>query len=369
MFGMSVVDIFVSAIWTQALKPDENGLACEAEAFTLHFGMIGSSFYYLSLSFYYVLTVYYGKTEEWVTKRVEPYLHSVSILWPLGSGIFLWVTKHFNRTATICWIGPNPPKCLDLDEVECISGQHSYKYRMFFVLENAVIFVLIVTSMIMFCIKIMSRKKKMKKKFKFNLEKSKTKKNDCGKRKEDLTARVINQALIYMAAYFVPTFAGSMFNYVRSSTGKSIFELWITMALFVPIQGFLSSIVFLRPRYMVMRSKYPTVSKWKAFLITTEFKPEPQRARSFYTDNIELKRNRDSLIASRRSDRIQISEDKIECSDKTQNVMNLDRNDTVLVSDCKDDHSASCADDYSQESHDYVESTKQDQIIHEDEHV
>jgi hypothetical protein len=42
------------------------------------------------------------------------------------------------------------------------------------------------------------------------------------------------------------------------------FGLWIFTMIFLPFQGFWNAIIYMWPRYVCNREKYPTMSRWEA---------------------------------------------------------------------------------------------------------
>jgi len=78
-------------------------------------------------------------------------------------------------------------------------------------------------------------------------------------RKEKMTQskKVAMQAFHYVGAFFVTWTFPTLFQIVIVSASKFPFPLLFLTALFVPIQGLLNLIVFIRPKFIRYRTRYP----------------------------------------------------------------------------------------------------------------
>ena len=123
LFGLCVADIMSSCahMLSTVMVPKEvdyfywnahgNTATCNLQGF-LH--IIGSSatLYNCSICIYYLTIVKYNKNDEYIRKKIEPWLHGVSILYPLSGAILGIVMKAMNPWGSLCTIKTYlPPHC------------------------------------------------------------------------------------------------------------------------------------------------------------------------------------------------------------------------------------------------------------------
>lgn len=296
VFGMSMSDALASAAFVLCAVPTISESACSIQGFFVHIGALTTPSYNFALCVYYLLTVRFERDVIWVQKRIEPVLHFLALSWPIGTGIFLSLTKHFNPTGPNCWIGPSPRDCLIDPNVECERGELSYEYRWWFAGYQVIfIFVFIVISMIFLCMGMLKRERRLsligskriqiennveeKEELSFGhtsiddpaihtMEMSSTSKNILKK-------QLSTQAIVYALAYFLPTIFPLSFQVLLSKTGERNFVLWVFVGIFMPLQGFLNFFVYIRPRVLSLRSYNHDLTLWKAILLTVKAK-QPQ---------------------------------------------------------------------------------------------
>lgn len=134
LLGMSMVDMLVSfseALSTWPMPSDSGAMfasgsptACSVQGFFVQ-TYICSSFYSVSLAIYYTVVLRYSWSETKVLK-LEPYLHSVPLLWGVGTGIIGIPLKLYNPAGFWCWMAPYPSGCVG---DECIRGANANLFR------------------------------------------------------------------------------------------------------------------------------------------------------------------------------------------------------------------------------------------------
>jgi hypothetical protein len=133
LFGMSVSDIVVSAVFmVQAYMVPKathfrvwavgNDATCTAMGAMIQLGLGNLLFYNLSLSIWYVASIHYGVATATFSKYVEPWLHFLSIGFPLGTALYGTVVGVFREVDLDlgCWVSDYPEGC-DLDENDDIA--------------------------------------------------------------------------------------------------------------------------------------------------------------------------------------------------------------------------------------------------------
>jgi hypothetical protein len=104
-----------------------NYASCNAQGFFLQIGITGS-FYNGALSLYFYKSVCSSMKDEQIAKRYEKWIHIVSLLWPVGTGIAAWQQDLYSYSGLGCWIAPEPLRCHRRDDIDCIRGENAYIY-------------------------------------------------------------------------------------------------------------------------------------------------------------------------------------------------------------------------------------------------
>lgn len=288
VFGMSLADVISSSIFALCLVPRPTQLACSIQGFLLHIGVSTTPMYNASLCIYYVASVFFEKNEVWIRKKLEPFLHLIPILLNLCAAIFLVTSGTINEAGPVCWVASKPLDCLEDPNVECERGIKAAQYRYIFIgYQTFINFFVIVVSMIMLCCKVAKQERKMSEtnvvgRFSDTTTMEDDEEMPSGQIRMSVTAdayrnptrtrsqkrKVVKQASVYVAAYFLPFLFPSVHYIYKSFAGRRSFALWITMSFFLPLQGLFNAMVFLRPRIAALRQKHEDVSSLKLFLAT-----------------------------------------------------------------------------------------------------
>ncbi len=148
VFGISFSDIvfsFAIALGTVMVPKDldywisgvrGNTGTCTAQGFLVTVGMVSSVWYNCSICFYYLAIIRYNKTDTYIKKKLEPWLHGIPVLYPLLSAFTLIAIEGFNTYGAFCFAGPhNPPHCIGYEnghvvegfEIPCYRGDNFYR--------------------------------------------------------------------------------------------------------------------------------------------------------------------------------------------------------------------------------------------------
>lgn len=124
-------------------------------------GFLGSIFYNLSLSIYYVCLVCFSMQEQRFRKTIEPWCHFVANSIPISASIFLLIKQSFNFGGKACFITAYPRECMYNDDIVCERGsKRSRAYWIFgggfLILVTLIIFL----NMIAIIVKVVKQKKK-----------------------------------------------------------------------------------------------------------------------------------------------------------------------------------------------------------------
>ena len=140
IFAMCVVDLLQSGcciISTLSSPKDTpgiwgaygNDLSCSITGFIFQVSSTAASLYMVSLMLHYLIFVNRNITEKYFRTRIEPWLHTVPILFSLVNASILWALDNLNQADVVCWIAPVPYNCINEPDIECIRGKHSYEWR------------------------------------------------------------------------------------------------------------------------------------------------------------------------------------------------------------------------------------------------
>mmetsp|Transcript_13782 Transcript_13782/g.33380 ORF Transcript_13782/g.33380 Transcript_13782/m.33380 type:complete len:203 (-) Transcript_13782:874-1482(-) len=91
-----------------------NDATCTATGFLIQFSWSGM-LYYNMLSFYFLFKSRYGMSNTFIGKRIEPFMHIVSVGYPLLTGIVGAVWGMYSETSASfgCWVNEYPRGCTD----------------------------------------------------------------------------------------------------------------------------------------------------------------------------------------------------------------------------------------------------------------
>jgi hypothetical protein len=144
--GMSVCDIISSlalfltswpvpketprVFWNVGTKE-----TCAAQGFFMQLS-IGTVIYNACLALYYLLVIRYGWKDEYIAKRVEPWMHFIALAFTLCTGAAGLALDLFHPIGCICTITPYPSFCTQSYEnkgpTNCIRGDNAHLYLVAF---------------------------------------------------------------------------------------------------------------------------------------------------------------------------------------------------------------------------------------------
>ena len=140
VFGLSIGDIIFSffiPILEGTMVPKEydyivpsamgNQGTCDAQGFLGAFGSGMALAYNCSICFYYLAIITFNKKDDYIRKKLEPWLHGISIFLPLVRPSMTLAIDGFNTIGGSCWFIPNReierlPHCTGLENGEIRDG-------------------------------------------------------------------------------------------------------------------------------------------------------------------------------------------------------------------------------------------------------
>jgi hypothetical protein len=142
LFCMSVFDFLVALSYFASTWPIPRGSpgvlwalgttqSCTTQGFFNQLGVV-PPVYNCCLSFYYMLVVKYGVSEEYMARNVEFWMHLGSLGLGFATATASIPLELFNNADLWCWIAPLPFDCSDsytYGETNCIRGNNAWIYR------------------------------------------------------------------------------------------------------------------------------------------------------------------------------------------------------------------------------------------------
>lgn len=209
--------------------------------------------YNASLAIYFVFVIVKGwKDSDIVKYKIEPLLHANAIAWGLGTALASLSLTLFNPVSWDCWISSAPLGCQESwnapagTSTTCVRGDNSAIYQWAFYYAP-LWFVIVLVSCLMYWVYYTVR-----------AQERRMRRYSIGLSDEVLIHKqVAAQATCYVAAFLVTWIFPTIFQLVIVTTGTFPFPLLFLTAFFVPIQGSLNLIVFIRPSYIKYRRENP----------------------------------------------------------------------------------------------------------------
>ena len=321
LFMLSVTDLICSlslaimplAFYRPNLKPSA---VCELDGFIVISMGYSSAFYNASLSMYFLLTIKYSYSERKMAQKVEPFLHGVSVMYPLTCAIIGLVLQMYNPSpgSIGCWINAYPKNCEWDEDIECERGEGAYMFSFFAaVIPLALVWIaLIGNNVAIYCFvrRIEERSNQHAASSTLSRFEIRSRQSDEDEMEKELAKAAPNpglssadthgvaiiplappalplsirrnasknfaktrqtavQSFFYVFAYFVVFFFGSLAFCFKTTdpdgfqSGK-YFPLQVLDAFFFPLQGFFDAIIYFRPRYYRFRKYFPEKSRWFA---------------------------------------------------------------------------------------------------------
>jgi hypothetical protein len=249
MFVISIVDSIISLNFMFSFLAIPEGLfwgaignttSCEASGF--FFTLLSSQSYFnAGLALYYYLIIVRSSRQEYLNKRVEPFIHATSLLLPLCFAIWILTTDSYNPlyyNGGWCSVYEYPAGCSRVgSNVKCTRGSMAKLigtiYLFCFTLSPFMAYMLAMTSILCY---VRGRR--------ISLRPSST---------FDQFKETIIQAILYIASFIVPYTFTILALFVTSEDPLSRFIFASFLKLILPLSGLFNVIIYIRPRYVILR--------------------------------------------------------------------------------------------------------------------
>jgi hypothetical protein len=237
-----------------------NTASCSAQGFILHLS-ISNFMYNVCLMLTFLAIVRYGGKEETIAARYEKLMHIITIGVPLIAGGVALFLQMFNPVAPLglvrCYIAAYPPDCDITEGVECTRGANARTFQLFFSVAPVCIGLIIIFASIFLVW--------------WTVDQNDRQTRRHGRYNTQNTSRAVAiQSLIY-GFFFFNTYVWLMLGFIvvlafpNSSGTKFGVTVRFLAEVFYWSQGFFNFLIFLRPRYIRIRSTCKHESVWWAF--------------------------------------------------------------------------------------------------------
>ena len=254
--AMSACDIFASldfAIqtfltprgkWALSLG---NEISCVVAGTLFQFGTLSSMIYYNMLAVFFLLTIRFNMDATIIEQRIEPWMHFISIGWPIVTAIAGIIVKAYGPLVLYqgCWMhGPDATMITWVTVGPWLLSSYSF---------IPIIFVIIYRSVWQAYRGSLFRQQSQSEQGRVSVRESQQ-----AKRLKLLGG----QACLFVIAYFTTysfVFAGQVIEAYAVNPQdliKRLYPLLVFQASMTPLAGFFNCLIFIRPRYLQMRDRY-----------------------------------------------------------------------------------------------------------------
>jgi hypothetical protein len=253
-----------------------NQASCSAQGFFAQLSIIGL-YYSTSLSIYFVLCINPNIDDNTIKQRYEPFLHAIPIMFSILSafvGLFLGMNNP-SPSGQECWLAPSPFGCdNDHDYTDCTRGKHARLLVMYSVATGWVCFLIIVCCMISIYTISWRQQRKMDLNYSSSFSETMQRRSSIFRSNKNTEFTQGNknklrciaiQAFLYISVVFF-TWIWSFINIILMDgwRNKAVFGISVLEKFFLPLQGFLNLLIYIRPCFINYRRKNPTASPFFA---------------------------------------------------------------------------------------------------------
>mmetsp|Transcript_33419 Transcript_33419/g.80906 ORF Transcript_33419/g.80906 Transcript_33419/m.80906 type:complete len:964 (-) Transcript_33419:57-2948(-) len=305
LLGLSICDIIssVSLAFAAFMRRPESGrvwaigndATCAAIGTMTQFSY-SNVWYNAVLSYYFIATVRFRMKHSRIAKLLEPWMHFVSIGYPLVTAIVGASYGMYGEKATGmgCWVNEYPHGCGDgPDQEPCTSGLIGWLYLGLPLLLSG--FSILINNSIIGChvwkqsvpIKSSSLSRTVTAKSVSSEEGLDVSDGEIGAAKNEIRVveermskhqlqrlkLVSSQAFLFVASYVICNVWVGSLGIVEAITSEdnepqlmqNMYYIMAINAFFAPLQGFLNMMVYIRPKYLKNRQDFPLETKlWTA---------------------------------------------------------------------------------------------------------
>lgn len=260
LVGLSVADIVMTtglflSTWPMPVSTPSvafavgNTQTCAVVGFMEQAG-VTAVWYNASLSVYYWLRIRRGWTSTQISKRAEPWLHAVPIVFGLATMTAAAALQLLNAGLWDCWIYPHPLGCVeswrrrDDERANCQRGDNASLYQWLFDVIPKWLAVSFVTAIMVAIHRSVWRQEQSSQRYSMRNGSTVT------RTRSRLARALARQSYLYVGALYITYIPVIITRLTEVITGTVYYGMIVSIALAIPLQGFWNLLVFLRPRYL-----------------------------------------------------------------------------------------------------------------------
>ena len=271
MLALSIADVlFSTARFIEDWPAPDSGW-CTARGFLLLFAFAPEAMLNAGVCLYYLFFVYFAWSEEKILRHQRVFI-IFPIIWGLISAILPLAQGMINpsRGDGKCMLKKTPAGCKGS---ECTPDEYYY-YLYRFVLIDIPVWVSFGVAFISMCCVYYKVSKDEREQggqapagwlwFAQDEEGQDTSRTIRSR-------RIARQSFWYLLNFFLTYVGHTAARIVVAFDGSVPYGQRVFVAIFLPWQGFWNAIIYIRPRYMRNREKYPDMSIWQAIMTEDEY--------------------------------------------------------------------------------------------------
>ena len=236
---------------------------CTTQGFFLQLAIM-APLYNAALSLYYLLMIRYSWSEERLRKLRVP-LHGAILVFGISTAVAGLPLTLYNNANLWCWQAPYPWGCLESSVnngiTTCERGDNAttvYRWAFFYApLWAAIVFATVAMTLVYVKVQRYERASDRYSMSAYN--ENSPQQRSFGRRKGAKTRKVARQALCYIGAFYVTWIWSTLTRLTQSVSGNTYYWITLMTAIFLPFQGFLNFLVYMRPRYERYRKQKQSV--------------------------------------------------------------------------------------------------------------
>ena len=284
VFGLSISDIIHSSavsLFSLPMPSDNpyayialgNKTTCQVQGLFIYQGSIVSPGYNAGLCIFFLLKVRYRVHDTVITRKVEPFLHTVPFFLYLVTATYQILKGNINPAFAVCYVSDYPPGCSNQDDVDCEHGENFRQNWAWycFVMFHVITPVIIISSMGTIFLTVRNQERRIARYGRGSLQLEEGDNVEMS----PYVKKVMYRGLAYSGAWFI-TFLFPIINnflYVTKNAAPS-FLLRCLIAFFGTFQGFTNFLVFIYPKVMKVKRQQPDTSLLRAFFLALISKDE-----------------------------------------------------------------------------------------------
>jgi hypothetical protein len=271
MLALSIVDfLFSTGLFVYNWPAPDSGW-CTANGFLILLTGTSQAMLNAGVCVYYLLFVYFAWSEEKIL-RYQRVMIIFPIIWGLITAILPLAQGMINPSPSSgsCNTNPTPAGCTGS---ECTPDEYYYLlYRFVFVqIPRWISFGVGVISMCCVYYKVSKDEREQGGQAPAGWLWFVQHEEGQDTSRTIRSRRMARQAFWYLLNFFLTYVGGTAWSIVLAFGGTVPFGLTVFTDIFRPWQGFWNAIIYVRPRYMRNREKYPDMSIWQAIMTEDEY--------------------------------------------------------------------------------------------------